>query len=112
MRWKISAGLLLALAILVPAASAAAQTGSPRVIKASCQTIVYADIREMVTIDLDTASDIDVRVLANQILTVARAESLTSRRRWTAPRPISARSSRRTCNRPGRPTCGSRWSRR
>ena len=28
---------------------------------------VYKDIRELVTIDLDTASDIDVRVLANQI---------------------------------------------
>ena len=37
-----------------------------------------ADIRELVTIDLDTASDTDVRVLANQILAAARADLLTT----------------------------------
>jgi hypothetical protein len=70
MRWKIPAGLLLALAVLIPAAPAVAQTGPA---ETSRQTIVYADIRELVTINLDTASDTDVRVLANQILAVARA---------------------------------------
>jgi hypothetical protein len=38
----------------------------------------YADIRELVTIDLDAASDTDVRVLANQILAAAKADLLTT----------------------------------
>jgi len=79
MRWSVPAGVLVALAFLVPAAQAVAEPGSP-VLNQACQPVerkVYKDIRELVTIDLDTASDIDVRVLANQILSVARAESLT-----------------------------------
>lgn len=79
MRWSVPACVLMALAFLVPAAQAVAEPGSP-VLNQACQPVerkVYKDIRELVTIDLDTASDIDVRVLANQILSVARAESLT-----------------------------------
>jgi LPXTG-motif cell wall-anchored protein len=37
---------------------------------------VYKDIRELVTIDLDTATDVQVRVLAAQILSAANANSL------------------------------------
>ncbi len=77
MRWKISAGVLLVFALLVPTSSAMAQTRSPSVNQATCQVILYTDIRELVTIDLDTASDLDVRMLANQILARARAEALT-----------------------------------
>jgi hypothetical protein len=39
---------------------------------------VYTDVRTLVTIDLDTASDRAVRVLAGQILTAANANSLTT----------------------------------
>ena len=80
MRRNIPAGVLMALAFLIPAAPAVAQTGSPG-LNGACQTVerkVYKDIRELVTIDLDTASDTDVRVLADQILTAARADSLTT----------------------------------
>jgi hypothetical protein len=77
MRWKISAGVLVVLALLVPTSSAMAQTRSPSLNQATCQVILYTDIRELVTIDLDTASDLDIRILANQILARARAEALT-----------------------------------
>ncbi|MEU6075377.1 LPXTG cell wall anchor domain-containing protein [Micromonospora sp. NPDC047074] len=78
MRWKIPAGALMALAFLIPAAPAVAHTELPGLNEA-CQTVerkVYKDIRELVTIDLDTASDVQVRVLANQILAAAKADSL------------------------------------
>ena len=78
MRWKISAGVLMALAFVIPAAPAVAQTGPLRLDNA-CQTTertVFKDIRELITIDLDTATDVEVRVLAVQILSVATAESL------------------------------------
>jgi LPXTG-motif cell wall-anchored protein len=68
----------MALAFLIPAAPAVAQTESPGLNEA-CQTVerkVYKDIRELVTIDLDTATDVEVRVLANQILAAANADSL------------------------------------
>ena len=66
MRWKFPAGALLALAFLIPAAPAVAHTESPGLNEA-CQTVerkVYKDIRKLVTIDLDTATDQEVRVLA------------------------------------------------
>ncbi|MDT0527676.1 LPXTG cell wall anchor domain-containing protein [Micromonospora sp. DSM 115977] len=78
MRWKIRAGVLMALVFLIPAAPAVAQTESTGLNEA-CQTVerkVYKDIRELVTIDLDTATDVEVRVLANQILAAAKADSL------------------------------------
>ncbi|MEU5936245.1 LPXTG cell wall anchor domain-containing protein [Micromonospora sp. NPDC047187] len=78
MRWKFPAGALLALAFLIPAAPAAAQFESPGLNEA-CQTVerkVYKDIRELVTIDLDTATEQEVRVLAAQILAAANADSL------------------------------------
>ncbi|WP_328414455.1 ALF repeat-containing protein [Micromonospora sp. NBC_00389] len=78
MRWKVPAGALMALAFLIPAAPAVAQTESPGLNEA-CQTVerkVYKDIRELVTIDLDTATDVQVRVLAAQILATANADSL------------------------------------
>jgi LPXTG-motif cell wall-anchored protein len=78
MRWKIPAGALMALAFLIPAAPAVAQTESPG-LNDACQTVerkVYKDIRELVTIDVATATDIEVRVLANQILAAANADSL------------------------------------
>jgi LPXTG-motif cell wall-anchored protein len=80
MRWNIPAGVLMALAFLIPAAPAVAQTGSPGPNEA-CQTVerkVYKDIHELVTIDLDTASNTDVRVLAAQILAAANADSLAT----------------------------------
>ncbi|MFE9205044.1 ALF repeat-containing protein [Micromonospora sp. NPDC007230] len=78
MRWKLPAGVLMALAFLVPAAPAMAQT-EPPVLNEACQTVerkVYKDIRELLTIDLDTATNVEVRVLANQILAAAKADSL------------------------------------
>ncbi|MET7836225.1 PT domain-containing protein [Micromonospora sediminicola] len=78
MRWKISAGVLMALAFLIPAAPAAARVGTPG-LDAACQTVereVFKDLREFVTIDLDTASNTEVRLLANQILAEANRESL------------------------------------
>lgn len=86
MRWKIPAGTLLALTLLIPTTSAVAQTGSPALNETTCQTVVYADIRELVTIDLNTASDTDIRVLANQIMAAAITDSLT-----TLPDTIQAR---------------------
>ena len=77
MRWKIPAGVLVALAFLIPAAPAAGSQ-SPGLNQA-CQTVerkVYSDIRELVTIDLDTASEQEVRVLTAQILAAADADSL------------------------------------
>src|SRR4051812_5311683 len=65
--------------LLIPAAPAVAHTRPPRVDQA-CQTVerkVYKDIRELVTIDLDTATDVEVQVLANQILAAAKADSLS-----------------------------------
>jgi LPXTG-motif cell wall-anchored protein len=88
MRGKLAAGVLMALALLIPAAPAMAQTAPPGLNEA-CQTVerkVYKDIRELVTIDLDTATDVQVRVLAGQILTVANAESLP-----TLPGALQAR---------------------
>lgn len=78
MRLKLSAGVLIALAFLVPAAPAMAQ-GEPPVLNAACQPVerkVWKDFRKLVTIDLDTATDQQVRVQAGQILTEANAESL------------------------------------
>ncbi|SCL50213.1 ALF repeat-containing protein [Micromonospora chersina] len=78
MRWKLPAGVLMALAFLIPAVPATAQT-EPPVLNEACQTVerkVYTDIRELVTIDLDTATNVEVRVLANQILAAANADSL------------------------------------
>jgi LPXTG-motif cell wall-anchored protein len=78
MRWKIPAGVLVALAFLVPAAPAAAQPESPGYDE-SCQIVerkVYQDIREFLTLDLDTASDAEVEALAEQLLATAEADSL------------------------------------
>ncbi|MCG5464430.1 ALF repeat-containing protein [Micromonospora sp. NPDC053740] len=78
MRWKFPAGALLALAFLIPATPAVAQIESPGLNEA-CQTVerkVYKDIRELVTIDLDTATDQEIRVLTAQILAAANADSL------------------------------------
>ncbi|RKN31833.1 LPXTG cell wall anchor domain-containing protein [Micromonospora musae] len=78
MSWKFPAGVIMALAFLIPAAPAVAQTEQPGLNEA-CETVerkVYKDIRELVTIDLDTATDREVRVLTAQILAVANADSL------------------------------------
>ncbi|WP_342750451.1 ALF repeat-containing protein [Pseudosporangium ferrugineum] len=45
----------------------------------ACQTVerkVYKDIREMLAIDLDAATDTELQILAAQLLTVAKAASL------------------------------------
>jgi Short repeats of unknown function len=76
MRWKILASLFLVLALLIPASSAAAQTRSSRLEKAACQASMYTDIRELFVVDVDTASDLEIRVLVNRISAVAEAESL------------------------------------
>ena len=70
--------VLLVLALLVPTSSATAHTRSPSVHQATCQVILYTDIRELVTIDVDTASNLEIRVLANQILSHARVDALTT----------------------------------
>lgn len=78
MRWKLSAGVLVALALLIPAAPALAETG-PTGLNAACQTVertVYKDFRELVTIDVDTATEVQVRMQADRILAEANAESL------------------------------------
>ncbi|MEV4384631.1 LPXTG cell wall anchor domain-containing protein [Micromonospora sp. NPDC049580] len=78
MRWKIPAGVAIALAFMVPAAPAVAQTGSPG-LNETCQTVerkTYKDIRELFTIDLDTATTTQLRVLTAQILYAANTESL------------------------------------
>ena len=78
MRRTISAGVLMALVLLIPAAPAAAQAETPG-LDASCQTVerkLFKDIRELVTIDLDTATEVEIQVLANQILAAAKADSL------------------------------------
>ncbi|NED54103.1 LPXTG cell wall anchor domain-containing protein [Micromonospora aurantiaca] len=78
MQWKVPAGALVALAFLIPAAPAAAQVASPG-LNESCQTVerkVYKDFRELVTIDLDTATVSELRLLAYRLLAEAQAESL------------------------------------
>ncbi|GAA1852488.1 hypothetical protein GCM10009687_18960 [Asanoa iriomotensis] len=63
---------------MIPAAPAAAQTAEPGLNEA-CQTVerkVYQDIRELVTLDLDTATDAEIRLLAYRILEAANADSL------------------------------------
>ena len=97
MRGKMSAGVVMALALLIPAAPAvAAETqAEPTGLDAACKPAerkVFSDIRKLVTIDLDTATDIEVRVLANRILAVAKAESLPVlpgelQKRLDAPEP-------------------------
>lgn len=77
MRWKIPACVLLVLALLIPASPAVAQTGSSTLDETTCQAVTYTDVRELFVIDVDTASDLEIRGLANQISSVARAESLT-----------------------------------
>ena len=76
MRWKIPACVLLVLALLVPATSAVAQTGSAAPAETTCQAVEYTDVREFFVIDVETASNLEIRMLANQISAVARAESL------------------------------------
>jgi LPXTG-motif cell wall-anchored protein len=75
---KISAGALLALALLIPAAPAAAETETP-VLNEACKTVepkIFTDIRELITIDLDTANEAQLRILAYRILDAAQADSL------------------------------------
>lgn len=78
MRWKIPASVLLVLALLIPASTVVAQTGSSRPNETTCQAVAYTDIRGLFVIDLATASDMEIRVLANRVSSVADAESLTS----------------------------------
>ncbi|WP_405090758.1 LPXTG cell wall anchor domain-containing protein [Micromonospora sp. NBC_01392] len=78
MRWKLFAGVLVALAFLIPAAPAAAQAQVPG-LDPGCLTIerkVYKDFRELITIDLDTATNTELRLLAYRLLAEASAESL------------------------------------
>ncbi|MGC5305635.1 LPXTG cell wall anchor domain-containing protein [Micromonospora zamorensis] len=74
MRWKTPAGALIALAFLIPAAPAMAQTPSLG-LNAACETVkrdVYQDIRKL-TLDLDTIDDGQLRLLAYRILDEAQA---------------------------------------
>ncbi|MFI6132129.1 ALF repeat-containing protein [Micromonospora sp. NPDC051141] len=78
MRWKLSAGVLVALAFLIPAAPAAAQAQVSG-LDPACQTVerkVYKDFRELITIDLNTATNAELRLLAYRLLAEAQAESL------------------------------------
>jgi LPXTG-motif cell wall-anchored protein len=77
MRRMVSAGVLMALVFLIPAAPAAARAETSG-LDAACQTVerkIFEDIRELVTIDLDTATDIEVRVVANQIMSATKDDS-------------------------------------
>lgn len=77
---KISAGALMALAFLLPAAPAAAEAATP-VLNEACQPAepkVFADLRELITIDLDSANAGQLRILAYRILEAATATPLTS----------------------------------
>ncbi|SBT50998.1 LPXTG cell wall anchor domain-containing protein [Micromonospora auratinigra] len=81
MRRTVSAGVLVALAMLIPAApaTATAPVSAPTGLNEACQTVerkVYKDIRELIKIDLDTATTTQVRLLANQILFEANTEGL------------------------------------
>ncbi|BCJ53020.1 hypothetical protein Asp14428_44950 [Actinoplanes sp. NBRC 14428] len=79
MRGKTSAGVVVALALLIPAAPAMASTETLTADNKACQTVerkVYKDIREMLAIDLDAATDTELQILAAQLLTVAKAASL------------------------------------
>ncbi|MEU8813965.1 LPXTG cell wall anchor domain-containing protein [Actinoplanes sp. NPDC048796] len=78
MRGKMAAGVLVALALLIPAAPAMAQAATP-VLGADCQTVepkVFKDIRPLLTIDVDTANEAEVRRLAYQILAATEGQSL------------------------------------
>jgi LPXTG-motif cell wall-anchored protein len=78
MRGKISAGVLLTLAFMIPAAPAVAHA-EPSGLDAACQTVerkAYQDIRTLVTIDLDTATDEEIEALAKKIEAAARADAL------------------------------------
>jgi hypothetical protein len=77
MRWKMPAGVMLAVALLIPAAPAMAQSGTPKTAAATCQTITYVDIRTLIPADLDAATDTRVRIAATQILNAATTEKLT-----------------------------------
>ncbi|MEV0003094.1 ALF repeat-containing protein [Micromonospora sp. NPDC050980] len=80
MRLKLAAGVLMALAFLIPGAPAVAQAQAPG-LDPACQTIerrVYQDFRQLITIDLDTASTADLRLLAYRLLDEAKAESLAA----------------------------------
>jgi hypothetical protein len=77
MRWKIPAGALLALALLVPSAPAAARSAAAAN-QTFCRVATYTDLRALVTIDLDTASDTEVDLLANQLQSAAKADKLTT----------------------------------
>ncbi|MEV4277184.1 LPXTG cell wall anchor domain-containing protein [Actinoplanes xinjiangensis] len=75
---KISAGALLALVLLIPAAPASAETETP-VLNEACETVepkIFTDIRELITIDLDTANVAQLRIVAYRILDAAKADSL------------------------------------
>ena len=78
MRGRILAGVVMALAFVIPAAPAVAHVEKPG-LDAACETVerkVFTDIRRLVTIDLDTATDTEVELLATQILSAARADEL------------------------------------
>ncbi|MET8281366.1 LPXTG cell wall anchor domain-containing protein [Micromonospora sp. NPDC005174] len=79
MQWKIPAGIAIALAFMVPAAPAMAQTAAAPGLDQNCQTVerkTFKDIRELFTFDLDTASVSQLRLLTNRILSAADTEAL------------------------------------
>ncbi|MEV6849368.1 hypothetical protein AB0M88_38805, partial [Actinoplanes sp. NPDC051411] len=71
MRWKMPAGVMLAVALLIPAAPAMAQSQTTKTAAATCQTVTYVDIRTLVPADLDAATDTQVRIAGTQILSAA-----------------------------------------
>ncbi|MFI5928806.1 LPXTG cell wall anchor domain-containing protein [Micromonospora sp. NPDC051543] len=78
MRGKIPAGIAIALAFMVPAAPAMAQSASPG-LDQNCQTVerkTFKDIRELFTFDLDTANVGQLRLLTAQLLHYANTEAL------------------------------------
>ncbi|WP_018811616.1 LPXTG cell wall anchor domain-containing protein [Salinispora pacifica] len=80
MRGKILAGALMALAFFIPATPAAAET-PPLGLDESCQMVerkVYKDVRELITIDPDTAEYIKVRLLVAQLRSAANDHSFVA----------------------------------
>lgn len=79
MRGKMAAGVLVALALVIPAAPALAEPAAPPGLDAACQPIerkVYKDIRELVSIDPDTAPKVEVEIVATRVLSAAQRDKL------------------------------------
>ncbi|MEV0272411.1 hypothetical protein AB0H43_26845 [Hamadaea sp. NPDC050747] len=75
MRWKTLAGVVIALAWLVPAVPAAAVEPTPIGLDQACrlgQPVTYPDLRPLLDVDVDAMTDVEVRLRVNQILAASK----------------------------------------